>query len=149
MNTFLNSLPLTRIKLFVARILFHVAKPIYGTKKRIIKRNGLTFEVDITEGLDLSLFLFGNFQKHVSENKFIHLPQDAIIFDIGANVGIMTLNFAQKAVNGKTYAFEPTHYALDKLQRNLDLNPGIASNIRVKVLLKSPQNPFVVVKTII
>lgn len=131
MNPILNSLPLTRIKLLIARVLFYVAKPIYGSKKRIIKRNGLTFEVDISEGLDLSLFLFGNFQKHVSENKFIHLPHDAIIFDIGANVGIMSLNFARKAVHGKTYAFEPTHYALQKLQRNLDLNPKVSSAIQV------------------
>jgi len=130
MNQLLRKLPITRIKLYLARMLFGVVKPFYGTDKRIIKRNGLSFEVDLTEGLDLSLFLFGNFQKHVSENKFIDLPSDAVILDIGANVGIMSLKFAQKVPEGKVFAFEPTHYAYQKLQRNLELNPFI-QNIEV------------------
>lgn len=129
MNPILNSLPITRLKLSIARILFFIIKPFYGIQKRIIQRNGINFEIDITEGLDLSLFLFGNFQKHVSENKFLKLPEDAVIFDVGANVGIMSLNFAKQAPKGKVYAFEPTHYAIEKLKRNFDLNPGIASAI--------------------
>ena len=129
MNSFLNNLPITRFKLLIARILFNLVKPFYGTGKRIIERSGLKFEVDITEGLDLSLFLFGNFQKHVSDNKYINLHEDAIVFDVGANVGIMSLNFAQKIRNGKVYAFEPTHYAMRKLKRNLELNPELASLI--------------------
>jgi len=131
MISFLNNLPLTRIKIFIARILFYLVKPFFGTDKRVIRRGGLFFEVDISEGLDLSLFLFGNFQKHVSDNKFIHLPQDAVIFDVGANVGIMSISFAQKAIHGKIYAFEPTHYALEKLKRNIELNEKIASSIHI------------------
>ncbi len=130
MNSIIHNLPITRLKLFVARILFHLVKPIYGIKKRIIKRNGINFEIDITEGLDLSLFLFGNFQKHVSENIYINLPNDAIVFDVGANVGIMSLHFSKKTPQGKVYAFEPTHFAIQKLNRNLDLNQGISQNIQ-------------------
>lgn len=129
MNPFFNKLPITRIKLGIARILFHLVKPFYGTQKRIIRRNGINFEVDITEGLDLSLFLFGNFQKHVTENKFLNLPKNAVIFDVGANVGIMALHFAKKAPKGTVYAFEPTHFAWKKLQKNLELNQKIAQNI--------------------
>lgn len=130
MHPLLNNLPITRVKLSLARILFYMVKPFYGTKKRIINRNGLFFEVDLTEGLDLSLFLFGNFQKHVSENKFITLSEDAVIIDVGSNVGIMSLNFARKVKNGKVYAFEPTHYAFKKLQKNLSLNPQVAARIQ-------------------
>ena len=85
--------------------------------------------MDITEGLDLSLFLFGNFQRHVSDNRFIQLAEDAVIMDIGANVGIMTLKFARAVPKGKVYAFEPTHYALQKLQRNLSLNDDLNDRI--------------------
>jgi FkbM family methyltransferase len=122
MNALLQNLPVTRIKLMIARMLYFLVKPFYGTGKRIITRGGLRFEVDITEGLDLSLFLFGNFQRHVYDNKFIRLAEDAVIMDIGANVGIMSLKFAKGSPNGKVYAFEPTHYALQKLERNLNLN---------------------------
>lgn len=130
MNRILNRLPITRLKLIIARILFIIIKPIYGTRKRVIHRNGISFEIDITEGLDLSLFLFGNFQKHVSENKYLTLAKDAVIFDVGANVGIMSLNFAKQASNGKVYAFEPTHYAIEKLKTNLELNHEIAKVIQ-------------------
>ncbi len=129
MNFFINKLPITRIKLWIARVLFHLIKPFYGTEKRIVKRNGIYFEIDLTEGLDLSLFLFGNFQKHVSDNKFISLKNNAVVLDVGANVGIMSLHFAKRIAEGRVYAFEPTHYAYHKLNRNMMLNPELAKRI--------------------
>jgi FkbM family methyltransferase len=131
MKYLVNWLPLTRLKLLIARGLFCLVKPIYGAEKRIVRRGGLNYEIDISEGLDLSLFLFGNFQKHVSENKFVDFPLDAVIFDVGANVGIMSLQFASKVPKGIVYAFEPTHYALAKLKKNLWLNREVASRIQV------------------
>ncbi|NJN28143.1 MAG: FkbM family methyltransferase [Cyclobacteriaceae bacterium] len=129
MNAILHRLPLTRIKLLIARILYLIVRPVFGKEKRVISRNGIQFEIDLSEGLDLSLFLFGNFQVHVSENKFLSLQNHAVIFDVGANVGIMSLNFAKNSAHGKVYAFEPTHYAYRKLIRNLDLNPELAGRI--------------------
>ena len=148
MNIVLRNLPLTRIKIFGAKILLFFTSIFVDTKKKhLIKRNEINFEVDLTEGIDLSLYLFNNFQSHVYENKFVQLKNDDVIFDIGANVGIMSLNFANKARNGKVYAFEPTHYALKKLYRNLELNPELARNITVTncfVSAKSDDNPNIV-----
>ena len=59
----LANLPLTQIKIQIAKILYFWVTLFAGKKRRIIKRNGIKYEVDIQEGLDLSLFLFGNFQK--------------------------------------------------------------------------------------
>ena len=117
----------TRSKLKIARLLYMLTRMVFGGKKRIIQRGGLKFEIDISEGIDLSLLWFGNFQRHVSENKFVIIPEDAVIFDVGANAGVMSLNFAKNAPKGKVYAFEPTNYALKKLRRNLELNPGHSS----------------------
>ncbi len=148
MNIVLRNLPLTRIKIFGAKILLFFTSFFVNTKKKhLIKRNDINFEVDLTEGIDLSLYLFNNFQSHVYENKFVQLKNDDVIFDIGANVGIMSLNFANKARNGIVYAFEPTHYALKKLYRNLELNPELAKNIVVTncfVSAKSDDNPNIV-----
>ncbi len=128
MRKILRNLPITQIKLFFARNLYKVFTLVFGKNKRIIKRNGLNFEVDPGEGLDLSLLLFGNFQKHVAANPYIHLPEDGIIFDVGANVGIMSLQFAKSIPRGNVYAFEPTHYAYKRLKKNISLNTS-ASNI--------------------
>jgi FkbM family methyltransferase len=43
----------------------------------------------------------------------------------------MSLPFAQLAPDGKVYSFEPTHYALAKIKRNLSLNPELAKHIEV------------------
>ena len=148
MNILFRNIPLTRVKIFGAKILLFFTSIVVDTKKKhLIKRNNINFEVDLTEGIDLSLYLFNNFQSHVYGNKFVELKTDDVIFDVGANVGIMSLNFAKKANNGKVYAFEPTHYALKKLYRNLELNPDLAKNIVVTncfVSAKSDENPDIV-----
>lgn len=126
-----NNFPITRIYIHIAQVLYFFVTIFYGKKPRIIKRNGITYEVDLSEGIDLSLFLFGSFQKHVTKSELLTIPKDATIIDVGANFGLMSLPFAQLAPEGKVYSFEPTHYALAKIKRNLSLNPELAKHIEV------------------
>lgn len=148
MNIVFRNIPLTRIKIFGAKILLFFTSVFVDTKKKhLITRNNIHFEVDLTEGIDLSLYLFNDFQSHVYQNKFVQLKDEDVIFDVGANIGIMSLNFASKAKNGKVYAFEPTHYALKKLYRNIELNPELAKVITVTncfISAKSDANPEIV-----
>jgi FkbM family methyltransferase len=129
MKRLINRLPITRIKILFARLLYAIVHLIYRADKRIIVRNGIKYEVDLAEGIELSMFLFGNFQKHVFQSAYLSVPQDAIIFDVGANCGMMTLQFAKLVASGKVYSFEPTFYAFSKLKRNLELNPELAKRI--------------------
>jgi FkbM family methyltransferase len=129
MKQLINRLPITQIKLFLARMLYHVVHFVCRKDIRTIVRNGIRYEVDLSEGIDLSLFLFGNFQKHVSQNKQLAPPPNGIILDVGANSGIMSLQFARLVPSGKVYAFEPTFYAFSKLEKNLKLNPELAKRI--------------------
>ena len=130
-NKLLHVLPTTKIKIILARTLYLLVTSFVGKEKRIIERNGILYEVDLSEGIDLSLFLFGNFQKHVIKNRFFSLSKDSIIFDIGANIGTMTLPYAKSIPNGMVYAFEPTHFALAKLRKNLNLNPALKKRVKV------------------
>jgi FkbM family methyltransferase len=125
----INRLPLTRIKLLFARILYRIVHLVYPEDRRIIVRGGIKYEIDLSEGIDLSIFLFGNFQKHVSKIEYLSIPPDAVIFDVGANCGAMSLQYAQSFPSGRIYAFEPTHYAYSKLLKNLELNPELAEHI--------------------
>ncbi len=124
-----NRLPLTRLRLFVARILYRVVRLFVWSDHRQITRDGIRYDIDLSEGIDLSLFLFGNFQSHVSGSKYFSVPRDAVIFDVGANIGSMCLSFAKNSPEGVVYAFEPTEYAFKKLCRNLTLNPSLAERI--------------------
>ena len=120
---------MTRVKLVIARMLYYLSRIFFKKALRRIKRGGVFYEVDLSEGIDLSLFLFGNFQNYVTQNKYFSIKADAIIFDIGANIGSMTFRYAQAAPNGHVYAFEPTDYAFKKLSKNLSLNAELAQRI--------------------
>jgi len=125
----LHRLPLTRLKLWAARCLYRAVRLFVHDDHRQVTRSGITYDIDLSEGIDLALFLFGNFQSHVSDSRYFSIPRDAVIFDIGANIGSMCLSFAKRAPTGIVYAFEPTAYAYTKLLRNLSLNPDIAARI--------------------
>lgn len=127
---FKSWLPITKIKIFGASILYKVTHLFFRKNKQIITRNGIKYELDLTEGMELSLFLFGNFQSHITKNSLLKIDEKYIILDVGANVGIMTLPFAKQASQGQVYAFEPTHYAFLKLKRNVELNPDMAKRIK-------------------
>jgi FkbM family methyltransferase len=143
----LSWLPITKFKIFSARILYFFTTLFVGREKRIIARNGIQYEADLSEGIELSLYLFGNFQDHVINNSFYALKKDDIVLDIGTNVGIMTLQFAKLVPQGRVYSFEPTHYALQRLKRNLELNPELAKRVEVTnafISAESSQSPDIV-----
>ena len=125
----LNRLPITRMKLFIARVLYRMLTILLRQDQRYIRRDGINYKVDLTEGIDISIFLFGNFQSHITQNRYFSLPNDAIVFDIGANIGNMAFKFAQLVQKGCVYAFEPTNYAFNKFKINLALNPELSSRI--------------------
>jgi FkbM family methyltransferase len=138
----LHRVPLTRLKLFIARILYGILHRILREDVHRIQRKDVSYEVDLSEGIDLSLYLFGNFQNYITSNKFFSVPKTAVILDIGANVGSMALRFAQLASQGHVYAFEPTRYAFAKLMRNLSLNPELARRITpVQVFVSDQASP--------
>jgi FkbM family methyltransferase len=140
-------LPITRIKIFFAQVLYKIVTLFVGKQKRVIIRDGVNYEVDLAEGIELSLYLFGNFQKHVTSNKFLEIKKDYTIIDIGANVGLMTLQFSKLVPNGKVYSFEPTFYALERLKKNLSLNESLSKNVEVInsfVSEKSSDNPEII-----
>lgn len=125
----LNRLPITRMKLFVARVLYRILSILLRKDQRCIRRDGINYQIDLTEGIDFSIFLFGNFQRYITQNHYFSLSDDAIVFDIGANIGNMAFKFAQLVQKGCVYAFEPTNYAFNKLLTNLALNPELSGRI--------------------
>ncbi|TGL99189.1 FkbM family methyltransferase [Leptospira jelokensis] len=118
----------TKIKLFIARVLYGILSLLGFSKHRVIQRNGIFYKVDLSEGIDLSIFLFGSFQSHVW--KLTELQREPkVIFDIGANIGSIALPFAKQFTDSVVHAFEPTFYAFEKLSENLKLNPDLNKRI--------------------
>jgi FkbM family methyltransferase len=125
----LNQIPMTRIRISIARILYCILHFVLRKDNHLICRKGVRYDVDLSEGIDLSIFLFGNFQNHVINMKYLALTDSTVAIDVGANVGSMALRIAKFAPKGHVFAFEPTDYAFNKLLRNLALNPELAERI--------------------
>src|SRR2546427_7751091 len=126
---FLNRLPWTRIKLGLVSVVYRLARPFLGDRPRLIVRGGVRYRIDLSEAIDFALFVAGNFQGYVLKPGLLSLPTDGVIFDVGANMGSMTLGFARQVPRGRVYSFEPTHSAFARLQQNLALNPELARRV--------------------
>lgn len=126
------NIPITRLKIAGARLLYRMVKLAGRPDIVCAERQGIRFKLDLREGIDLSVYLFGAFQKHVFNNKLFSFPSDAVVLDVGANAGFMTLQFARRCPQGHVYAFEPTHYAVQRFRDNLALNPDLAERITLR-----------------
>src|ERR1700730_160433 len=130
----------------------HLAAAMYGVISAALKlagkrhdfvqvvRKGLRWELDLSEGIDLTVFVFGRFENETAKALAKIIRPGAIVLDIGANIGAHTLPLAQLVgPNGKVYAFEPTKYAFDKLKQNLALNPELMTRVVAdQIRLASP-----------
>jgi FkbM family methyltransferase len=123
-----NRIPRSRLKFIGANAVHRVLRAFLGDRRRQVRRRGVTYEIDLAEGIDLALLVLGSFQGHVVRCVAGCRP-DAVVFDVGANFGSMALPMARFVPDGKVYAFEPSHYAFGRLQRNLDLNPELARRV--------------------
>ena len=115
----------------------------FGIKKKVIvNRNLIKWKLDISEGIDLSIFLFGSFQENLvrSINKYIFSHKKVQknffnIIDIGSNIGDKSLSISSGLLskdfkNFKVFSIEPTDYAYKKQINNINLNPKLKKKIK-------------------
>jgi len=96
----------------------------------VVSRDGLEWELDLCEGIDLSIYLFGAFERETAKAICGLLRQGHVALDIGANIGAHSLPMARcVGDSGKVFAFEPTSFAFTKLQRNVGLNRDVERRI--------------------
>jgi FkbM family methyltransferase len=101
-----------------------------------VRRRGLMWCLDLSEGIDFSIYLLGAFERStvITLEKLVK-PSD-VVFDVGANIGAHTLGLARSVgPTGGVFAFEPTDFAFDKLKRNLALNPELQARTHPRQIL--------------
>lgn len=95
--------------------------------------NGLVFGNDIhDEHLPPKIAMNMNHYEQAElamMDKLIELSEAKTIFDIGANIGWMTLHFIRKHPNSKILSFEPVPETYKKLMGNFALNKTEATNV--------------------
>lgn len=113
----------------------------------VILGNKITYErnTDIGE----KLFYYGKFE----ENELLlcerYIKEDSIVLDIGANIGLHSLSFAQMAPYGRVIAFEPSLPTFELLVMNvtgksnvLPINMAISDSVGILDFFQASDNAY-------
>ena len=114
-------------KIFLNFILYFVTNPNVSCVRKKINWN-----LNLNEGIDLHLFLFGKFEYEIIKTiRELNLKdnKNTSILDIGANIGAHSLQIAQQLPSSNIYSIEPTDFAYNKFLVNLSVNTKLARNI--------------------
>lgn len=103
--------------------------------------NGITYDLDLSEAIEASLYYSGVYEYETLKCLKEHLRRDMIVFEIGANVGSHSFEIARalEGGSGRLYCFEPTEYAFHKLLHNHALN-GFSNIIFEKIALSDHEH---------
>lgn len=125
----------TNIKVFLASILSKFLIFFIGRIK-FKKINNINFKLDLSEGIDLRLFLNFLEEKYLysSLKRILPINKKHNFIDIGANIGSVSLNLAKIFKKSKIFSIEPTFYAFEKLKTNINLNKNLKKRIKISNL---------------
>ncbi len=94
--------------------------------------NGITYELDLREVIDSSLYFTSTYEVKIDQLFEKYVKPGSTVIDIGANIGLHTLRSALLTGDkGKVIAIEPSTWAINKLRRNLELNPLLSSSVTI------------------
>ncbi len=127
----MNNIP-TYFKVFLASILSKFLVKFFG-KIKIKRINDINFKLDLTEGIDLRLFLNFLEEKKLYRSliKILDVKKKYNFIDVGANIGSVSLSLAQTFKRSNIFAVEPTFYAYKKLEENVKLNKSLKKRIKL------------------
>ncbi len=102
----------------------------------IVTRRGVTWALDLSEGIDFAIYVLGGFELRTLRAYESIIKDGDTVLDVGANIGAHTLPFAQLVGSqGKVVSFEPTAYAFEKQKTNISLNPRLANRIEARQMM--------------
>lgn len=114
--------PFLRGKGFLARHFIYPILPLEGTFLTVLF-HGLKIRLRYSETLGRAVLLHGGFE--TAEIEFLRKKISAgdTLLDVGANVGIFSIAFADAVgVQGKVLALEPHPQNIERLKNNIELN---------------------------
>lgn len=87
---------------------------------RVFKANGINLSVDISDYI--GHYTYFRFEDKTLNTLLANIKENNNVFDIGANIGVTTLNIAKKASSGNVFSFEPDPINFNKLSQNVSQN---------------------------
>ena len=103
----------TSIKIYVAKLLYYILIFFRIKKDNLVSRKSIKWHLDISEGIDLSIFLFGSFQGSVVQSiinfilkKKLKRKSKFTIIDVGSNIGDKSLSLAKNLLDLSQIEYE-------------------------------------------
>jgi hypothetical protein len=129
-------------KIVIAKIISFILLKVFRFKTiQLINRKGINYKLDLRQGIDLSIFIFGSFQNKITNiiTRIILSKKNKKSFsvlDIGSNIGDKSMSLAKNLLNYNVknfliYSIEPTEFAINKQKENLDLNLNLKEKIKI------------------
>lgn len=95
---------------------------------RIVNRKGINYQLDLSEWVDWNIYFHNEVEPR--EKLFSFIKEAMIVIDIGANMGEVSLNIANRVgETGKVYSFEPSSTNYNKCFQNMLLNEKLKNAI--------------------
>lgn len=93
----------------------------------------LRYELDTRDLIAFSLFYLGQYQGELTRFLSSALTGDEPVFwDVGANIGAVSLPVARARPNARVVSFEPSQSVRARLEANLAVNASLRSRIHVR-----------------
>jgi len=114
-----------RLQRVVSRLLYPDGEPPRAVPVEI---GGVRWELDVRELIQFRLLWDGTHEPHVLAWLCRETATaDAVLWDVGANIGAMSLLVAARAPHSaRVESFEPSPRAYARLARQVAMNPGLA-----------------------
>lgn len=75
---------------------------------------------------------------------FYKVKANDVVLDAGANCGHLSIFFSKLVgKGGLVYALEPDQFNIERINNNMELNPGLSDNIRIEELLLWDENKMI------
>ena len=87
-------------------------------------RGGARFELHLTDRVQGEVFFMRRYEPALIAFLDGRLPAGGVLFDVGAHVGLVSIQVAVARGDVSVHAFEPSTTNAARLERNLALNPG-------------------------
>jgi len=84
--------------------------------------------LDLNEGVQLAVYL-GLYERSTTRAIARLVVPEAVVIDVGANIGAQALPLATRLRTGRVIAVEPTDVAMARLRQNCALNPALAARM--------------------
>ena len=110
---------------------------------------GHKFYFDASTDIGRSLLVTGQFERHAIDQCSRFIRSDSIVVDVGANVGVHTVHFAEFAPSGRVISIEPSRSTLQYLLRNIahlanvvPLNVALSETTGIQSLFVASDNAY-------